>query len=89
MRVLVTGAAGYIGYAVGRRLAAAGHEVDGLVRRDAGLSSGVRAVRGDLLVPDGLPRRPYDGCAISRRSPASGSRSSIRCGISRPTSRAP
>ncbi|MFB4309077.1 NAD-dependent epimerase/dehydratase family protein [Actinomadura sp. GTD37] len=68
MRVLVTGAAGYIGYAVGRRLAAAGHEVDGLVRRDAGpvrrdagLPDGVRPVRGDLLVPDGLPRGPYDG----------------------------
>ncbi|MFG2015758.1 NAD-dependent epimerase/dehydratase family protein [Actinomadura geliboluensis] len=61
MRVLVTGAAGYIGYAVGRRLAAAGHEVDGLVRRDAGLPAGVRAVRGDLLTPDGLPRGPYDG----------------------------
>lgn len=61
MRVLVTGAAGYIGYAVGRRLAAAGHEVDGLVRRDAGLPAGVRAVRGDLLAPDGLPRGPYDG----------------------------
>lgn len=61
MRVLVTGAAGYIGYAVGRRLAAAGHEVDGLVRRDAGLPAGVRAVRGDLLAPDGLPCGPYDG----------------------------
>ncbi|MFA1538962.1 NAD-dependent epimerase/dehydratase family protein [Actinomadura monticuli] len=69
MRVLVTGAAGYIGYAVGRRLAAAGHEVDGLVRRDADpmrrgaglLPDGVRPVRGDLLVPDLLPRGPYDG----------------------------
>ncbi|NKZ06921.1 NAD-dependent epimerase/dehydratase family protein [Actinomadura latina] len=61
MRILVTGAAGYIGYAVGRRLVAAGHEVDGLVRRDAELPGGVRAVRGDLLVPDGLPRGPYDG----------------------------
>ncbi|WP_396448934.1 NAD-dependent epimerase/dehydratase family protein [Actinomadura sp.] len=61
MRVLVTGAAGYIGYAVGRRLVAAGHEVDGLVRRDAALPDGVRPVRGDLLDPDGLPRGPYDG----------------------------
>ncbi|GAA1796599.1 NAD-dependent epimerase/dehydratase family protein [Actinomadura chokoriensis] len=61
MRVLVTGAAGYIGYAVGRRLVAAGHEVDGLVRRSSGLPDGVRPVHGDLLVPDGLPRGPYDG----------------------------
>jgi UDP-glucose 4-epimerase len=61
MRVLVTGAAGYIGYATGRRLVAAGHEVDGLVRRDAGLPDGVRPVHGDLLDPDGLPRGPYDG----------------------------
>ncbi|TDD84285.1 UDP-glucose 4-epimerase [Actinomadura darangshiensis] len=61
MRVLVTGAAGYIGYAVGRRLVAAGHEVDGLVRRAADVPDGVRPVHGDLLVPDGLPRGPYDG----------------------------
>ncbi|MEO3825119.1 NAD-dependent epimerase/dehydratase family protein [Actinomadura sp. B10D3] len=61
MRVLVTGAAGYIGYAVGRRLVAAGHEVDGLVRRATGVPDGVRPVHGDLLAPDGLPRGPYDG----------------------------
>ncbi|MGH3241972.1 MAG: NAD-dependent epimerase/dehydratase family protein [Spirillospora sp.] len=61
MRVLVTGAAGYIGYAVGRRLVAAGHDVDGLVRRDVAVADGVRPIHGGLLDPDGLPRGPYDG----------------------------
>jgi UDP-glucose 4-epimerase len=61
MRVLVTGAAGYIGYAVGRRLVAAGHEVDGLVRRDTAVPPGVRPVHGDLLAQGTLPRVPYDG----------------------------
>ncbi|MDL4774675.1 MULTISPECIES: NAD-dependent epimerase/dehydratase family protein [Thermomonosporaceae] len=64
MKILVTGAAGYVGYAVARRLAAAGHETSGLVR-DAGrpLPPGVRPVIGDLLDAAGLGAvlgGPYD-----------------------------
>ncbi|MGI5163538.1 NAD-dependent epimerase/dehydratase family protein [Spirillospora sp. CA-253888] len=64
MRVLVTGAAGYVGYAVGRRLLAAGHRVTGLVR-DPGrpLPRGVRPIIGDLLDAEGLAAvldGPYD-----------------------------
>ncbi|MBO2453808.1 UDP-glucose 4-epimerase [Actinomadura barringtoniae] len=61
MRVLVTGAAGYVGYAVGKRLVAAGHEVDGLIRKpDQRLPPGARPVIGDLLVPESIPS-PYEG----------------------------
>ncbi|GAA2416674.1 UDP-glucose 4-epimerase GalE [Actinomadura vinacea] len=64
MRVLLTGAAGYVGYAVGRRLLAAGHEVTGLVRgADRALPPGVRPIIGDLLDPIGLDAvldEPYD-----------------------------
>jgi UDP-glucose 4-epimerase len=64
MRILVTGAAGYVGYAVGRRLVTAGHQVSGLIRgTDRVLPPGVRPIIGDLLDPAGLGAvldEPYD-----------------------------
>src|SRR5262245_51846695 len=49
--VLITGATGYLGIALGRELAARGHVVRGLVRRGSEhkLPSGVTSVLGDAL----------------------------------------
>lgn len=55
MRVFITGATGYIGNAVARELASAGHEVTGLVRSPEKAreleSVGARGVVGDLKDP--------------------------------------
>jgi nucleoside-diphosphate-sugar epimerase len=48
MRVLVTGASGFIGRVLSRRLLDGGHEVTGLVRRAGSEPAGVRGVLGDL-----------------------------------------
>ncbi len=53
MKVLVTGATGYIGTAVAEALQASGHQVIGLARSDDSVkklqSRNIQAVRGDLL----------------------------------------
>jgi dihydroflavonol-4-reductase len=62
MRVLVTGAAGFIGSHVTRLLAAAGGEVRAFDRRPSGdPPPGVEPIAGDLLDPDAV-RAALDGC---------------------------
>ncbi|MGH3693434.1 MAG: NAD-dependent epimerase/dehydratase family protein [Pseudonocardiaceae bacterium] len=54
--MLVTGAAGFVGYAVAALLVAHGHEVIGLTRSPASaLPAGVRRLHGDLSTPGTLP----------------------------------
>lgn len=51
-RILITGAAGFIGQHITSRLIASGHEVIALGRTSAGLPKGARPVTLDLLSPE-------------------------------------
>lgn len=57
MRVLVTGAAGFLGYAVAALLVERGHDVTGLTRSGtSALPTGVARLDGDLRAPETLAR---------------------------------
>jgi nucleoside-diphosphate-sugar epimerase len=56
-RVLIAGC-GYVGTALGERLAAAGHTVWGLRRDPSRLPASIRPLAGDLNAPGGLPDLP-------------------------------
>ena len=66
MKILVTGASGYIGSKLALRLAGQGQEVHALVRSAAGHAAlqhpNIRVFTGDVLQPEGL-RAAMEGCA--------------------------
>lgn len=52
MRVLLTGASGFVGVPTGRVLVAQGHEVIGTARGQGGMAVGVREARGQVVGPE-------------------------------------
>lgn len=69
MKVLLTGATGFIGSHIARQLVRDGHEVHAVVRPQSNLSriadieSSLHFIRGDLLAPSfSLPSSPFAAC---------------------------
>ncbi|ASS74448.1 nucleoside-diphosphate sugar epimerase [Tumebacillus algifaecis] len=54
MKVFLTGASGFVGQEIGKRLAAAGHEVRCLIHNSAQLPTQFQAVQGDILDKNSL-----------------------------------
>jgi nucleoside-diphosphate-sugar epimerase len=63
MRVLVTGATGFVGRATCAELQARGHEVTALVRRPGSEPPGTEALAGDIAAQDGALERAVAGAA--------------------------
>lgn len=55
LKILVTGANGFVGKNLIRELVSRGHDVFALVRKDADVPAGVTVLNGDLLRPESLP----------------------------------
>ena len=70
MKILITGASGYIGYYLSERLANEGHEVIALIRKDTLINKkeeienltkrGIKIINGDLLNISSLKDIPLD-----------------------------
>jgi len=56
LKILVTGANGFVGQNLIRELVELGHDVYALVRSDADVPAGVTILKGDLLKPESLPK---------------------------------
>ncbi len=86
MRILVTGAAGFVGYAVAARLAEHGHDVTGLTRLPgAALPAGVAPHVGDIRDPDRCPTGRSTASATWPGWHRSASPAPSRCATGRPT----
>lgn len=81
MRVLVTGASGYLGRAVLAQLRKAGHQPVGLVRRDEPDIEGVTWRRGDVLSKRPLREAVRDVDAVVHLAALAG----VRCAYNDPT----
>jgi nucleoside-diphosphate-sugar epimerase len=62
-QILIAGC-GYVGTALGLRLAATGHVVWGLRRSAEGLPPGIRSVEADLTAPETLQKLPPELDAV-------------------------
>jgi nucleoside-diphosphate-sugar epimerase len=81
MRVLVTGASGFIGGVLCEKLLHRGHEVDSLVRRPGSAPAGTRALAGDLTDGEGLAKtleRERPDCVVHLAAEIASQRSERR-----------
>jgi nucleoside-diphosphate-sugar epimerase len=81
MRVLVTGASGFIGGVLCEKLQHRGHEVDSLVRRPRSAPEGTRALAGDLTDGEGLAKtleRERPDCVVHLAAEIASQRSERR-----------